>query len=295
VYDTKRIGGAISRAIIEQKRVLAVGCGAMAGLCRDLVRCGVGAIDPCDFDLVSFENICRQEHATDQIGQYKVFALEAELKRINPGVRVRPWEVNICQFDDDQVREVFHNVDLFVAGTDSHAAQARVNQIALMLNKPMVMAGMYRAGRAGDVYFWKPGLPSCYRCVYPNRYAAFERGQSDPPSDGATIMDVKILDSIAAQVAVGLLTDGADNRFGRLIGTIGNRQVLQIKIDPDWSFNGADPVRTHLGVRDDADGYVSFCTAARRDPEPGGVCPDCVRYRSDGRPDCTTIAEKAGV
>ena len=27
------------------------------------------------------------------------------------------------------------------------------------------------------------------------------------------------------------------------------------------------------------DGYFAFCTVARRDPEPGGGCPDCRRYR----------------
>jgi hypothetical protein len=93
------------------------------------------------------------------------------------------------------------------------------------------------------------------------------------------VTDVKILDAITAQVVIGLLTAGADNRFGRLIGQLGGRQVLQVKIDPAWTFNGSDPVRQYLGVPEGNDGYVSFCTVARRDPEPGGGCPDCQRYR----------------
>ena len=46
---------------------------------------------------------------------------------------------------------------VFVAATDSHAAQARVNQIALALNKPAVFVGVYEGGGGGEVDFWRPG------------------------------------------------------------------------------------------------------------------------------------------
>ena len=276
--NTARINGAIDTRALARKRVAQVGVGGGAGLCRDLVRCGVGAVDLIDKDAVGEENLCRQEHMCDQVGTSKPAALEAELRRINPAVCVTRWERDVCDFSDDEVSAIFSDVDVLVAATDSHAAQARVNQMALLLDRPVVFAGLYRGGRAGDVTFWRPGLPSCYRCLFPSRYAAFERGQADPPSDGATAMDVKLFDAIAAMVVVGLLTAGADNRFGRLIDRLGDRQCLQVKIDPDWSIGGMDPVRKYLGVPDESDGYVSFCTAARRDPDPGGRCPDCRAY-----------------
>jgi molybdopterin/thiamine biosynthesis adenylyltransferase len=272
---TTRIDNAIDTKAMAAKCVAVVGNGGAAGLSRDLVRSGLGAICLFDKDRVGEENICRQEHALDQVGHCKVLALEFELKRINPAVRVDTSATDFCTFTDAEARDVLGGVDVLVAATDSHAAQARVNQLALLLKKPAVWAGMYRGGRAGDIAFWRPGLPSCYRCLFPSRYEAAARGRPDPPSDGATIMDVKILDAIAAQIVVGLLTAGADNRFGRLIAKLGDRQVLQVKIDPDWAFNGADPVRKYLGVPDGNDGYFSFCTVARRDPDPGGLCPDC--------------------
>ena len=37
--------------------------------------------------------------------------------------------------------------------------------------------------------------------------------------------------------------------------------------------------REKLGIDADNDAYFSFCTIARRDPDPGGNCPDCKMYR----------------
>lgn len=276
---TQRIDSVIDTATLAGKCVAVVGTGGAAGFCKDLTRCGVGRMVLIDKDKVGEENLCRQEHALDHVGTPKAEAVRQELLRINPEMTVTARQDDITLLTDEEARELFADVDLFVAATDSHAAQARVNQLALILGKPAVWAGLYRGGRAGEVAFWRPGLPSCYRCLFPSRYAAAERGGADPPSDGATVMDVKLLDAIAAQVVIGLLTAGADNRFGRLIEHLGDRQVLQVKIDPAWTLNGTDPVRRHLGVPEDNDGYVAFCTVARRDPEPGGRCVDCQRYR----------------
>lgn len=277
--DTRRIDGAIDTTAMAGKWVFQAGVGGGVGIGRDLVRCGLGAIDLCDPDTVGEENLCRQEHMRDQVGQFKVSAAAAELKRINPLVRARPWETDVCAFTDEQVIELFSGVDVFVAATDSHAAQLRVSQMALLTGKPAVLAGMYRGGRAGDVAVLHPKFRSCYRCLFPTRQAKFERGSPNPPSDGATVMDAKILDAITAQVVVALLTAGADNRFGRLLQQLGDRQCLQIKLDPDWSLGGRDVVREGLGIPAGADGYFSFCTVARRDPDPGGLCPDCQKYR----------------
>jgi len=275
--DTRRIEGAIDTRRLASRCVAFVGCGAAAGCVRSLSRCGVGGFVLVDRDTVGPENVCRQEHFPDQAGMPKVEALAAELRRINPAVVVRTAFTDVCAVPDAEADELFLGVDLFVAATDSHAAQARVNELALRTRTPAVWAGLYRGGRAGDVAYWLPGLP-CYRCLFPTRYAAAARGEPDPPSDGATVLDVNLFDAVAAQVAVGLLTRGADNRFGRLLDGLAGRTVLQVKIDPDWAWNGRDVVRERLGVTAGSDGYFAFCTAALRDPDPPGRCPDCLRY-----------------
>ena len=49
-------------------------------------------------------------------------------------------------------------------------------------------------------------------------------------------------------IAFGLLTQGAANRYGRLIDQLGDRQFLQIKIDSTWDWNGRDIVREKLQI-----------------------------------------------
>jgi hypothetical protein len=80
--------------------------------------------------------------------------------------------------------------------------------------------------------------------------------------------------------ALGRLTRGADNRYGRLFEALGDRQFLQIKIDAVWNWNGRDIVQKKLEIPVGNDGYFSSCTIARRDPDPGGQCPHNVKYRS---------------
>jgi hypothetical protein len=105
----------------------------------------------------------------------------------------------------------------------------------------------------------------------------------DPPSDGADILAVGLADHIAGMIVLGLLTEGANNRNGKLIRRLEDRNSLQIKIDPDWTSAGRDVVRGQLGIPDGRDAYVSFCTIARRDPDGGRTCPDCKKYRKDGK------------
>lgn len=277
--NTDRIAKAIDVPKLALMLVTIVGVGGGASLIRNLVRCGVRRFRLIDFDRVGEENICRQEVMIDQVGAFKVHSLADEMARINPEVEVQRYAFDFLTFDDDDVREYLGDTDLFIFATDTHAAQARGNQVALMLNKPAVFIGVYEGGIGGEVFFWRPGLASCHRCCCSGRYDAQEVDSFDPPSDSATVLDIGIVDSIAGHIIIGLLTAGADNRFGRLIEKLGDRQFLQVILDPDWTFDGENVVRRVLEIPESNDAFFSFCTAARRDPDPGGDCPDCRRFR----------------
>ena len=137
----------------------------------------------------------------------------------------------------------------------------------------------------GTLEFLPKSIPDRVRCLTASRYRAHERASQggarlDPPSDGATIFDIQYLDAIAGMLAIGLLTRGAANRFGRLIDQLGDRSFLQVKIDPTWTLKGRDIVAEQLGIPEGHDPYFSFCTIARRDPDRGAApCHDCERFR----------------
>jgi hypothetical protein len=65
--------------------------------------------------------------------------------------------------------------------------------------------------------------------------------------------------------------------MGRLIRQLGNRNILQVKIDPDYRLGERDIFAQHLG---DQPANFSFSTIALpMEPEPD--CPDCSRMPHD--------------
>lgn len=290
--NTDRIDHLIDTKKLKKKKAGITGLGGGANLARNLVRCGLAQCVLCDRDKIESPNVCRQEHMSDHVGMFKVDSLAAELQRINPcaqmllhghlvsfgGVDAQTLPVDFCGLTHAEIDKYFGDCDVLIAATDSHAAQARMNVTALRLNIPAVFIGLYPSGQAGEVAWWRPGMPSCYRCLVPSRYEAHADGPRGHVNAG-DIFSLQIVDGIAGAIALGLLTAGSDNRYGRLIEQLGDRQFLQIKLDPAWGWNGRDIIREELGIAADNPNYFSFCTIARKDPDPGGQCPDCLQYR----------------
>jgi hypothetical protein len=110
--------------------------------------------------------------------------------------------------------------------------------------------------------------------------AAKEQRSLDPTSDGCTIFDVAMLDAIVGMLAIGLLTRGSDNRFGRLIDDMGDRNFLQVQLGSTWSVGGKNPVRKYLGIADECPAFFAWNTIVRADPDKGNMpCPDCEEFR----------------
>src|SRR4051794_38741947 len=110
--DTRRIDGAVDTAAMAAKCVALVGAGGAAGLARDLVRSGLGAVVLVDKDTVGAENVCRQEHMADQVGMPKAEALTAELRRINPDARVTALHADITRCTDAEAATLFASTDV---------------------------------------------------------------------------------------------------------------------------------------------------------------------------------------
>jgi hypothetical protein len=135
------------------------------------------------------------------------------------------------------------------------------------------------------VVFWDRDVLPCYRCLCAKRYAAHEQAASegrslDPSSHGCAIFDITHLDAVAGEIAVGLLTRGANNRLGRLIDQLNGRNFLQLQFDPNWSLNGRNPIRERLGVLADNPAFFAWNATVLSDPDRGELyCPDCEKYR----------------
>lgn len=275
----ERIQSTVDVQRMQNSRVTVVG-GANS-LAKDLVRSGLKRLTMIDFDMIDSTNPARQDLDSADIGRFKVEAVNDAIHQINPDAQVNCLTRDFCDIAGDEFDQLLGDSDLFVFATDFFPAQARGNLEVLRLNKPAIWIGLYRDGRAGEIIFYSPKTTqACYRCICSGRYRAFEeqsRNQVDPtriPSAG-TIMDMHLVDAIAGQLALGLLTAGADNRMGRLIEKLGNRNLLQVKIDPDYRLDDKDIFAEQLG---DGPANFSFTTIALA-MEPEQDCPDCAHLR----------------
>ena len=174
--DTSRIEPVIDVEATSRKTVAIVGVGGSKTLICDLARCGVQHYLLNDFDIIEPSNVARQDHMADQIGMSKVRAIALELHRINPDVNVRTLNADFCSLSDEQIDEHFASVDLLIMATDSFAAQARGNVVALHRGIPAIWIGLYADGSAGEVAFWYPELDACWRCLCAERYKAHVTG-----------------------------------------------------------------------------------------------------------------------
>jgi len=268
--DYNRISPSVDIERMQQSHATVIG-GAY-NFSNDLVRCGLGSISLVDFDTVSLSNIPRQDFATTDIARYKVEVAAERIKKTNPEVEVETHVLNYCALTEEEHDRLLGHTDLIVASTDFFPAQARVSRESTRLKIPALFIGLYSGGRAAEIIFWHPDLNlACYRCICTSRYQAFAQGQGNISSTGGIIHDLRIADAVSGQIALGLLTHGANNRMGKLIAQLGNRNLLQIKIDPEYTLNGKDIFRQYLG---DHPANFSFNTIAlpmEREPD----CPDC--------------------
>lgn len=280
-----RIRGSVDVSRLAKSRVALVGTGGGRDMACDIVRSGVREIRLFGLDHVEEVNLSRQGFLLADVGRTKVDATAKALRAINPDVIVRTSTDDITKLPQHILAKRFADVDLLILATDRFLAQAKGNEIALALGIPAMWIGLYLHGLGGEIAFWHPGIAACFRCVCANRYADHARLVSgrdslDPPSDGATILDIHLVDAIAGQIAIGLLTRGSATRYGQLIDALGDRNFIQVKIDPEFRIGSRDIVRELLGVPAENDCFFSWNAVARRDPDRGQLyCEDCARLR----------------
>jgi len=90
-----------------------------------LARIGVGTLILADFDVVEPSNLNRQQYFIHQIGMPKVEALQENLSKINPYVRVQPYNEKV---DRNNAERIFKEADVVVEAFD------RAEEKAMLIN-----------------------------------------------------------------------------------------------------------------------------------------------------------------
>jgi proteasome lid subunit RPN8/RPN11 len=270
-----RVQDAYDLARLAAARVIVVGTGGAAQFLEDLARTGVGEFLLVDPDTVSETNLATQQTYRRDIGRPKVDCLRERILDINPNALVQTHQRNLDEIDDGKFRQlamapwrrwkataggvwgisslsvpvqvtVPPAVTLLCGLTDNFEAQARVNRLALQLALPSLCAQVYQEGRGAEITFTYPGLtPACHRCVLRSRYEAYLKKsfRNDVTSDGTPIFATTRLNALKGFLSLALLHYGSNHpRWGGLAKRIGNRNLVQIRMDPDLPLRVFDRV-----------------------------------------------------
>jgi hypothetical protein len=292
VHNTfDRVQDAYDLDLMKKARIISVGAGGAADWLENLARAGVEQFFLIDFDVVSETNLATQQTYRKDIGRPKVTCIAERIRDINPNAITITIQKRLDEITDDEMQrlatESIHGRKpgrTIICGlTDSFFAQARVNRLALHFGIPSLCAQMYKEGRGGEITFTYPGVtPACHRCILSSRYRYFlEQGNSnDVTSHGTPIFATTRLNATKGFITLALIHHGSKQpRWGDMLSRIGNRNLVQLRLDPDIETMG---IKVFDRVFDKADKSRLFydevlwlpqkqeCLETGHEP-----CPDC--------------------
>ena len=109
----------------EKVKKATVGIAGLGGLGSSvtvaLARVGIGVLVLADFDVVEPSNLNRQQYFVDQMGKAKVDAMEENLRRVNPYVKVVTHKVVLTE---ENIPRIFCKVDVLVEAFDKAESKA---------------------------------------------------------------------------------------------------------------------------------------------------------------------------
>jgi len=134
---------------IHQKvKTSVVGIAGLGGLGSTvaiaLARIGVGTLILVDFDVVEPSNLNRQQYFIHQIGMPKVEALQENISKINPYVKVRPYHEKL---DRNNVERIFKEAAVVIEAFDRAEEKAMlINVISEKMPEKYIVAASGVAG-----------------------------------------------------------------------------------------------------------------------------------------------------
>ncbi len=149
------------KKILQTKTIGIAGCGGLGSNCAvALARVGVGKLIIADFDVVEKNNLNRQYYFFDQIGKKKVIALKENIKKLNPEVNVRSYDIKL---NPKSLIKIFSSCDIIVEAFDLAEMKQMIIETVLseIPGKPII-SGLGVAGwgdndsiktrQVGDLY-----------------------------------------------------------------------------------------------------------------------------------------------
>jgi adenylyltransferase/sulfurtransferase len=155
--------GAAGQARLRRARVLVIGAGGLGvPVLQYLAGAGVGVLGIVDGDVLDPSNLHRQTlYSLADTGRQKALLARDRLRALNPEVDVRAHAERATA---ERLPSLAADYDVLVDCTDNFAAKFLVNDVAVRLGKPAVLASVYQY--EGQLQVVRPG-GACLRCLWP--------------------------------------------------------------------------------------------------------------------------------
>ncbi|MFH1005658.1 MAG: HesA/MoeB/ThiF family protein [Bacteroidota bacterium] len=196
---------------LKQAKVLVVGAGGLGcPVLLYLCASGVGTIGIMDFDVVEEINLQRQILFTqDDIGKSKAVMAGERLSKMNSNCKL---QIVNCKLTKENAAEIISQYDFVVDGTDNFLAKYLLNDVCVILKKPLVFGSVYKFEGQVSVFNYHNG--PTYRCLFPD----------PPPTASFNCSDVGIMGilpgiigTLQANEAIKIITGVGDVLSGKLI------------------------------------------------------------------------------
>src|SRR5947199_10707574 len=229
---------------LARARAVVIGLGALGSLSSDLLaRAGVGHLRLVDRDVVEFTNLQRQSlYSESDVDRPKADAAAERLRSVNSQIEVEPLSKDV---HSATVRDILHDMDIVVDGTDNLETRFLLNEAAIEANVPFVYGGAIAT--YGMAFAIRDPETACFRCFNPT---------APPPGSLPTCETAGIFNAVSAQVgaiqageAIRILVGQAPS--GDLLVIDGWRPEIQrihLARRPDCAACGRGE-REYLGAR----------------------------------------------
>ncbi len=128
---------------LAKTKVLVIGCGGLGSpVAIYLATGGIGELHLVDFDTVSISNLHRQVfYNLNDVWKSKAEILAAHITNKTPFCKVTHSSI---PFSKDNAQSVIQDYDIIVDGTDHLPTKYLINDVCVLLGKPLVYGSLYK-------------------------------------------------------------------------------------------------------------------------------------------------------
>jgi len=183
------VGGKGQIKLLNSK-VLIIGCGGLGSpAAYYLAAAGVGTLGLVDSDKVELNNLQRQIlHNIKTVGKPKVESAKETLENLNPDVKIITYQTRLTS---KNILDIIKDYDVIIDGSDNFPTRYLVNDACVLLNKPLIHAGILRFD--GQITTIIPYETPCYRCIFPS---------PPPPGSVPSCQEAGILGVVAGVLGI---------------------------------------------------------------------------------------------